>query len=91
KINLSGLVVSESDQRNIENLIQILIDKSPSNSYLNLCIISGESEVNGFLSITSKSQKFESSQYGDNPLDVVKKLSIDLLAQIKIWISERVF
>lgn len=91
KINLSGLVVSASNQRSIEDIMQVLTNKSPSDSYLNLCVVSGESDVNGFLSITSMSRKFESSQFGSNPLDVVQKLSKDLQSQIKLWISGRVF
>jgi len=91
KIDLSGLTVSDLDRIAIEKLMNGLVGKSPSDSYLKLCILNGENKVNGFLSITSKSRKFESSQYGENPLNVVKKLSKDLQSQIKIWAAQREF
>ena len=91
RINLSGIVVSKFNQRCIDNIMQKLINKSPSDSLLRLCIENGKSRINGSLSITSLSRKFESKQEGDNPLEVVKKLSKDLQFQIRVWKTERVF
>ncbi|MCB0392118.1 MAG: hypothetical protein KDD58_12565 [Bdellovibrionales bacterium] len=91
KINLSGLFVSNDNKQVIESIMQLLVNKSPSNSFLSLCIVSGESEVHGFLSISSKAMNFESSQYGNDLISVVKILSSDVQEQLKKWIAQRVF
>ena len=91
KIKLTGLTLTDSCQRSIETIMQNLANKSPSDSFLQLSVDSGECNVNAFLSITSKSGKFHSSICGNEPLLVVKQLSKDLHNQIKSWIAKRVF
>lgn len=91
RIKLNGMKLSDTCQRSIEVLMQSLANKSPSDSFLSFCLVSGENDVNAFLSITSKSGEFHSSHHGNEPISVVKKLSKDLHSQLKLWVERRVF
>lgn len=83
--------LSNVSQKAIEILMQNLANKSPSDSFLCLSLVSGESDINAFLSITSKHGKFDYNKYGFEPLSVVELLSKDLLDQLKIWKANKKF
>lgn len=91
KILFSGLKPTDKTRSEIELLIQSLQSRSPSDGIIRLCLVGGESEINGFLSITSRSEKFESCKIGQDALKVVKLLKEDLLKQLKLWIGRREF
>ena len=91
KINVNGFQLSDKKQSSIQHIVQALQNRSPSNSVLNLSIVSGESGAIGFFTIVSRSIKFESYQIGVDPMGVVKLLNKDLLAQLTLWVKQRKF
>lgn len=90
-INFNGLPPTDQTRSDVELTVQSLQNRSPSDSNIELLIISGENEVSGFLSVTSQEHKFESNKTGQSALSVVNLLNKDLLGQLNLWTQERKF
>lgn len=84
-INFSGLQISRQDQSEIEGIMRLIHSRSPSDSFLTLCIIIGENDVNGFLSIDSNKMKHKINLVGKNPLNVMKNMVVDFNSQLNVW------
>ena len=91
RLLMSGMTISSPIQNSIRIIMENLVNKSPSDGQLALHIDMGESQVNGFLSISSQAITLDFSQCGEDPLNVVQLLSKDLLIQIVQWKSKRAF
>lgn len=90
-ISLSGFLPSNKTKRSITTIIQAIQRKSPSDSFINLCVVSGEDSVTGFLKINSISTKIESQNTGIDVMSVVKYLEKESLSKLKAWSSKRSF
>ena len=88
-IIFTGLEPTDKTRMDIELVMQSIQERSPSDGTLRLCIVSGENDVNGFLSIISRSEKFESCKIAQSALKVAELLKKDLLKQLSIWVGNR--
>lgn len=90
KLKMSGMKISNQNQSTIRVIMENLVNKSPSDSFISLYIVSGESQVNGFLCISSAAIRMDFSHTAGDPIGVVKMLSKDLLSQINHWKLNRI-
>ena len=90
-VQFSGLTPSYSARAQIAQFMKRLIGTAPSDSSFKLCMVVGENEVDGFLTVVSSKIRFESSHIGSSTGSVIGLIAEDIAEQIKSWSRERRF